>query len=304
VDYAAWQRQWVTSEVVEEQLAYWRTKLEGAPAVLALPADRSRPDVSSTRGAEHIALLPPELEAAVVALSRGAATTSFMTMLAVFQSVVHRYTGQEDFLIGTDVAGRSRVQTEALIGCLVNLLVLRSDLAGDPSFTELLRRVRSNCLDAYAHQDVPFEKLVEDLRPERSLSYQPLVQVLFVQQSVPRFDAGVAGLELSTFRLSLPSKFDLAVFVSHTQRGLAATWTYNPDLFDASTIVRMSNAYEAALQMAASDPEIRLSALAAGMRDAERKQREAERRDFEELTRGKLSRVRRLAVDAGGRATS
>ena len=192
-DYAVWQRNWLQGEVLEQQLAYWKQQLKGAPPVLLLPTDRPRPAKPTFRGAIHRFLLPASLAEAIRALSRQQGGTAFMTMLAAFQTLILHYTQQPDIVLGTDLANRTTVQTEALIGFFVNLLALRTDLSGDPTFAELLGRVREVALGAYAHQDVPFDKLVEELQPERSLSHNPLVQVLFVQQNTPRAATPDAG---------------------------------------------------------------------------------------------------------------
>ena len=194
-DYAVWQRNWLQGEVLEHQLDYWRQRLEGAPPVLMIPTDRPRPEKPTFRGAIHRFLLPLSLLESVRALSRQQGTTAFMTMLAGFQTLVLHYTKQPDIVLGTDLANRTTVQTEALIGFFVNLLALRTDLSGDPTFAELLGRVREVALGAYAHQDVPFDKLVEELQPERSLSHNPLVQVLFVQQNTPRLGHADARID-------------------------------------------------------------------------------------------------------------
>jgi hypothetical protein len=219
-DYAVWQRNWLQGEVLEKQLAYWKVQLEGAPPVLLLPTDRPRPPKPTFRGAIHRFHLPSSLAETIRALSRQQGGTVFMTMLAAFQALILHYTKQPDIVLGTDLANRTTVQTEALIGFFVNLLALRTDLSGDPTFEELLGRVREVALGAYAHQDVPFDKLVEELQPERSLSHNPLVQVLFVMQNTPRAASTMPELEMGPFPLEVPSKFDMAVFVSETEKGL------------------------------------------------------------------------------------
>src|SRR5205085_3180491 len=176
-DYAVWQRQLLMGEALDRQLSYWKERLTGAPPVLELPTDRPRPKVQNFRGATLAVELPPEITEELKALSRGEGVTLYMTLLAAFQTLLHRYTGQDDITVGSPIAGRNRSELEPLIGFFANTLVLRTDLSGDPSFRELLRRVRGMALGAYAHQDVPFERLVEELRPERSLSHTPLFQV-------------------------------------------------------------------------------------------------------------------------------
>jgi hypothetical protein len=297
-DYAVWQRNWLTGEILENQLEYWRARLgEGLP-VLQLPTDRPRPSVQSCRGEMHTARLPRVLVDAIHSLSRQEGATPFMTMLAAFQSLLLYYTKQSDIVLGTDVANRPSVQTEALIGFFVNLLVLRTDLSGDPPFKWLLRRVRSVTLGAYAHQDVVFDKLVEELRPERNLSHNPLVQALFVQQNAPRSTSAMPGLELSQFRLAVPSKFDMAVFVSETETGMDCRWLFNPDLFEATTIARMANLYQILVEKATSSANLRLSALMECLDEAEQQSRITEHAQYEELSLQRLKRITRKAAVA------
>ncbi len=297
-DYAVWQRSWLTDEILENQLAYWRTRLgEGLP-VLLLPTDRPRPTLKSFRGEIHAASLPRVLVDAIHSLSRQEGATPFMTMLAAFQSLLMYYTKQSDIVLGTDVANRSNVQTEALIGFFVNLLVLRTDLSGDPTFKGLLHRVRSVTLGAYAHQDVVFDKLVEEFRPERNLSHNPLVQALFVQQNAPRSTSAMPGLELSQFRLAVPSKFDMAVFVSETETGMDCRWLFNPDLFEATTIARMANLYQIMVEKATSCADLRLSALTQYLDEAEQQSRITEHAQYEELSLQRLKRITRRAAVA------
>jgi non-ribosomal peptide synthetase component F len=208
------------------------------------------------------------------------------------------YTGQSDIVLGTDVANRPSVQTEALIGFFVNLLVLRTDLSGDPSFKGLLRRVRSVALGAYAHQDVVFDKLVEELRPERSLSHNPLVQALFVQQNTPGSTSAMPGLELSQFKLAVPSKFDMAVFVSETEKGMDCSWLFNPDLFETTTIIRMANLYQILMEKVTAGAELKLSTLMQFLSEAEQQSRIAEHAQYEELSLQRLKKITRKAAVA------
>ena len=201
-DYAEWQREWLQGEVLESQLGYWKQQLEGAPQVLELPTDRPRPALQTYRGGRRSRTLSRELSEELKRLSRSEGVTLFMTLLAAFQTLLYRYTGQEEMLVGTPIAGRSREETEGLIGFFVNTLVLRTDLSGHPTFRELLARVRRMAVEAYAHQDLPFEKLVEELQPERDLSRHPLFQVMFVLQNRAReTESRRPGLE-ARFRTS------------------------------------------------------------------------------------------------------
>ena len=292
-DYAVWQRGWLQGEVLEKQLAYWRGRLAGAPPVLTLPVDRPRPALQTYRGAVEKSALTEETMRMVRETGRKHGATSFMTMLAAFQVLMLHYTRQTDIVLGTDVANRGDVRTEALIGFFVNLLVIRADLSGDPTFADFLRSVREVTLGAYAHQDVPFDKLVEELKPERSPSHNLLVQVLFVQQNLPRAAGGMTGLEVGGFPVEVASKFDMAVFFSETPAGAVGNWVYNPDLFDASTIARMGTLYRTVLEKAAENPGLKLSELLAELVEAERRERAAEHKDFEAASLKKLKSIRR-----------
>src|SRR6266496_3190761 len=195
-DFALWQREWLQGEVLETQLDYWRKQLADTPAVLDLPTDNPRPALQTFNGAYHSLVLPRRLSDSVSALSRRSGTTLFMTLLAAFQALLGRYTNQEDVVVGTPIANRTRRETEDLIGFFVNTLVMRTDLSGNPSFRQLLHRVREVALQAYAHQDLPFEKLVQELKPERSLSHAPLFQVLFALQNAPTSAITLSDLNL------------------------------------------------------------------------------------------------------------
>ena len=296
-DYAVWQRGWLQGETLDRQLSYWRKKLAGVPPVLLLPTDRPRRQVQTFRGAEQDMLLPKDLIDRIQLLSRHEGVTPFMTMLAAFNILLFRYVDQPDIVVGTDVANRTNLQTEALIGFFVNLLVLRNDLSGNPSFQELLTRTREVALGAYAHQDVPFDKLVEELEPERSLSHNPLVQVLFVQQNIPKSTTTLPNIKLSSFKLEAPSKFDMAVFVgSPKENGVATNWRYNPDLFDAATISRMAELYRTVLDKVTLDPQITLDALREFMGEFERQQRVAEQKEFQNTSLRKLKQIKRKAM--------
>ena len=295
-DYACWQRNWFKDEVLARQLQYWKARLDGAPPILSLPGDRPRPEAPSYRAAVYEQLVPANLVEAVRALGRHEGSTMFMTMLAAFECLVHHYTGQQDVVIGTDLANRTTVATEALIGFFVNLLVLRTDLSGDPDFKELIKRVREVALGAYAHQDLPFDKLVEELRPERKLSHSPLVQVLFVEQNTPAGDQTMPGLKIGRFPLEVPSKFDMALFMSESRGEMRGRWVYNPDLFDLGTIARMAANFELLLKKAAADPGLRLSQLSELVEEADKQQRGSDEKKFRDAGLEKLKKLRRKAI--------
>ena len=220
-DYAVWQREWLQGEVLEKQLSYWRQQLAGAPAALELPTDKPRPAVQTFRGAYHRVTLPKELSEQLKALAQHEGVTLYMLLLAAFQVLLSRHSGQHDIVVGTDVANRTQTETENLIGFFVNLLPMRTNLADILTFQHLLKQVREMALGAYAHQDLPFEKLVEHLQPERDLSRNPLVQVLFVFQNTPHQTLVLKDLNVSSSRIGgETSRFDLVVFIRETEQGI------------------------------------------------------------------------------------
>jgi amino acid adenylation domain-containing protein len=262
-DYAVWQRNWLKGERLEKQISFWKRYLSGAPLVLELPLDKPRPPVQTFSGADLSLKLPSELCDALKELSQRQGVTLFMTLMAAFQIFLSRYAGRDDIIVGTDVANRNRVELEELIGFFVNLLPVRIDLSGNPTFTELLSRARKDMLEVYAHQDLPFHKLVEELKPERDLRRNPLVQILFVMQNTDQQTLQLAGLSLEPFKLSnASSRFDLTLFVSETENGLLGLWRYNPDLFVAETISEMAARFENFLASIVANPSARQSTFA------------------------------------------
>ncbi|ASS75376.1 hypothetical protein CIG75_10485 [Tumebacillus algifaecis] len=248
-DYAAWQRDWLQGEVLEEQLAYWSDKLQGAPALLELPLDHPRKAVQTYRGAVEFLTLSNELKAKLDKVARQENVTLYMLLLAAFKVLLHRYTDQTDQLVGSPIAGRHYGGVEELIGFFVNTLVMRTDLSGDPAFDDLLAQVRTTTLEAYAHQDLPFDNLVEALQPERNLSYSPLIQTFFALQNMPMPDFSVSGLAATPLDLtSSTAKFDLAVVVEERAGGLLARFEYASDLFEATTIMRMAGHFQTLLE--------------------------------------------------------
>jgi amino acid adenylation domain-containing protein len=261
-DFAVWQREWLQGEVLEKQLTYWRKQLKGAPALLELPTDRPRLAVQSYRGTLETAVFPQSLLRAVKALNQREGVSLYMTLLSAFQTLMYRYSGQEDITVGSPIAGRNRVEIEGLIGFFVNTLVLRSDLSGNPTFRELLRRVQEVTLAAYAHQDLPFEKLVEELQPERNLSYSPLCQVAFGLQNTSAVPETLGGLSLSLeWVTSGTSKFDLSVFMAEETDGLRAVVEYCTDLFDRETILRLLNNFRSLLEGVVANPDQPIATL-------------------------------------------
>ncbi|MCX7594794.1 MAG: amino acid adenylation domain-containing protein, partial [Fischerella sp.] len=255
-DFAAWQRQWLMGEVLESQLAYWRQHLQGAPALLELPTDHIRPAVQTFRGANYTFEISPEQTAALKTLSQEQGCTLFMTLLAAFKTLLYRYTGSEDIVVGSPIANRNRAEIEGLIGFFVNTLVLRTKLESNLTFEELLGRVREVALGAYSHQDLPFDVLVEQLQPQRSLSYTPLFQVMFVLQNAPMSEVELSGLNLSLLENdSATAKFDLTLFMEETASGLVGTFEYSTDLFEADTIHRMAEHLQTLLSGIVTDPQ-------------------------------------------------
>jgi amino acid adenylation domain-containing protein len=264
-DFAIWQRQWLQGEVLDSQLRYWKKQLADIPAVLELPTDRPRPPVQSYRGARQALLFPKTVIETLEELSRREGVTLFMALLAAFKVLLHCYTGQDDIVVGSPTAGRNRVEIERLIGFFVNNLVLRTDLSGNPSFRELLGRVRQTALEAYAHQDLPFEKLVEELQPKRALEHHPLFQVMFAFLNVPISEAKLPGLTVTPVVLdSGMARFDLVLWMGEDAEGLTGsmesnTVEYNTDLFDAATIARMIGHFQTLLEGIVADPNRRIS---------------------------------------------
>jgi amino acid adenylation domain-containing protein len=261
-DYALWQRAWLQGEVLEQQVSYWKDRLAGAPPALNLPTDRMRPAVQSFRGAVCGFALSQEISGALAQVARAEGATLFMVLLAAFQVVLSRWSGQGDIVVGTPIAGRTHRQTEGLIGFFVNMLALRTDLSGDPSFRELVGRVKEVALGAYAHQDLPFEKLVEALQPVRDLSRQPIFQILLALQNVPSERLELPGLKLSRLRSEqVTAKFDLSLYVEMKALGLRGYFEYATDLFDRLTIERFAEHFKGVVGRVVAAADCRLSEL-------------------------------------------
>lgn len=258
-DFAEWQREWLQGSVLEEQLSYWKNNLAGAPPELKLPTDHPRPPQGSFQGARLPLNLSQKLSRSLSEFSQREGVTLFMTMLAAFQNLLYRYTGQEDIVVGTPIAGRNQVEIEGLIGFFVNTLALRTDCSGNPTFRQLLGRVKEVTLGAYAHQDLPFEKLVEELNPERNISQSPVFQVMFGLQNAPRETLTLPGLTITGVPISnATSKFDLTLLLTETATGLLCAFEYSTDLFEEETIVRMFGNYETLLEGIVASPEARI----------------------------------------------
>src|SRR6185503_13788791 len=262
IDYAQWHREWMRDEVLEQQLNYWKEQLAGAPALLELPTDRPRPAALSDAGRRYAVHFSPQLTTRLKSLSQQENCTLFMTILAAFNSLFARYCRCEDVVVGTVVANRTRAEIEPLLGFFANTLVLRTDLSGDPTFREMLARVRSVTLGAYAHQDLPFEKLVEHLHPLRNRSYHPLFQVMLVLQNVPAAHRKHDGLEIDVREVDTETAlFDLMLSLTEEGGGMTGYLQYSADLFDETTVARMINHLTSLLESAAQFPDTRLSGL-------------------------------------------
>jgi non-ribosomal peptide synthetase component F len=258
-DYALWQREWLQGEVLDRQLSYWTKQLEGIPTVLNLPMDRPRSVVASHHAGWQSFVVSKDLTEQLKAISRKEGVTLFMMLLAAFKALLYQYTGQGDLVIGTPIAGRNRPEIDGLIGFFVNTLVLRSNLSGNPSFRELLRRVREVCLGAYAHQELPYQKLVESLHPKRGRSRGSLAQVFFAFQNVPRQPLTIPGLTVTPVRTDLGSaNAALTLFMWQAEGCLAGSLNYAADLFNAATISRMVERFQTLLTAVVADPERRL----------------------------------------------
>ncbi len=261
-DFAAWQRSWLDGEVLDQQLVYWKESLRGAPHALELPTDRPRPPLPSHRGANRGFVLSPELSQALTALARKQNVTLFMLLLAAFDVLLHRYSGQGDIVVGSPIAGRTAAATEGLIGFFVNTMVLRARFDDDATFTRLLAEVRESCLGAYTHQDVPFERLVREISPERDTSRTPLFQVMFVLQNAPREAPSTGGQQRRGLGAELgTAKFDLTLSMLEGRGRLAGSFEYASDLFDASTIDRLIAHFENLLTGIVARPEAKVAAL-------------------------------------------
>jgi amino acid adenylation domain-containing protein len=295
-DYAVWQRDWLRGEVLEAQLDYWRKQLADAPTVLNLVTDKPRGS-QTFAGARLPVVLPSGLSVASEVLSRREGATLFMTLLTAFGVLLHYQTRQNEILIGTPIANRQQVEVENLIGFFLNTLVLRLNFAGDPSFLELLKRVRETALAAYAHQDLPFEKLVEALRPERNLYHNPLFQVAFTLDQAPVRETKLANLSMTPVETDKGMvQFDLVLHLVNSREGIAGTLQYQTDLFAEDTMKRFREQFEHVLQLGVTRPEIKLSELAASLDEIERSRWAGKQQELADFGLRKLKGARRQAI--------
>ncbi|MGZ6530130.1 MAG: non-ribosomal peptide synthetase, partial [Tumebacillaceae bacterium] len=261
VDYTSWHNEWMQGEVLDEQLSYWKEQFSGTMPVLQLPTDRMRPAVQSHQGAKARFALSKQQLNRLTAFSQAQGVTLFMTLLATFQTLLSRYTGQEDIVVGTPIAGRNREEIEGLIGCFVNTLALRTDLSGVQTFQELLQQVKRVTLDAYTHQDLPFDRLIEELQPDRTLGQTPLFQVLFVLQNATVSASRIGDVAIAPYPIETgTAKFDLSLEMEETADGLNGTFEFATELFDETTISRMISHFQTLLDEMVTDPERNLFA--------------------------------------------
>jgi amino acid adenylation domain-containing protein len=261
-DFSVWQRKWLTGEVMQKQLDYWKQQLADAPPLLKLPTDYPRPPVQTFCGATRLFELDPDLTFQLKTLSQKSGVTLFMTLLTAFVTLLYRYSSQKDICVGFPIANRDYSELDPLIGFFVNTLVLRTQIEGNPSFSELLEKVGHLALDAYAHQNAPFEQVVEALKPERSLGYNPLFQVTFAMHNLLLDTFDLPGIKLTPSRVERgTSQFDLSLGIRQTQKGLTGSWEYNSDLFEPDTIARMTGYFQTLLEAIVANPDQRVGEL-------------------------------------------
>ena len=301
-DHARRQRQRLDGPALAEQLAWWKERLAGAPEVLEVPTDRPRLPVRRFRGGMRTRKLPRELSAAAARLSTERSATPFMVLLAAFEVLLHARTGATDLVVGVDVANRDEPETEALIGFFLNQLVLRVDASGDPTFLDLLERAREASLGAFAHRDLPFGRLVEELSPQRSLARNPLFQVMFGFYNVPEPQAEDLG-RLQIVPLDLDggtAVFDLSLYLAETPEGLLATLRYDADLYEVATAERLLEDFEIVAARALESPEGRISDLTRHLMEERRRRLEAGREALQQARLRTLKTARRRTLGANG----
>lgn len=303
-DYAAWQQERLQDKVLSPQLAYWKQQLAGAPPVLKLPLDRPRPPVETFRGTNESFTLPSSLIAELEDIARREGVTLFMILLTTFMLLLSYATLQDDIVVGTDVANRRCVEVERLIGFFVNQLVLRADLSGDPTLSELLRRVRKVVLDAYEHQDVPFDQLVKELNPVRHPDRSPLFQTKLVLQNIPFTLPSSSAVTVARQMIDNgTAQLDLLLILHEMASGLQGIWQYNTDLFEAKTIARMSQHFSVLLKTLATSLSYRLSDMKALLDEVDREQRHSQQRQLAQLRHHRLKTVQTKPLRLSGKET-
>ncbi|HEY9665498.1 MAG TPA: amino acid adenylation domain-containing protein, partial [Coleofasciculaceae cyanobacterium] len=298
-DFAIWQKQWLQGEMLKTQLTYWKQQLDGAPPLLQLPTDRSRPTVRTFQGATRSLILPKPLTEDIKNLCDREGVTLFMTLLAAFKTLLYCWSGQDDIIVGSPIANRTRSELEGLIGFFTNTLVLRTDLSDNPSFRELLGRVRDRTLEAYTHQDLPFEKLIEELQPERNPSYNPLFQVWFVLQNTPTQSLELPDLNIAALNIdSDRAKHDLRLELEETEEGLKGSIGYRVDLFNPETITRIAEHFEILLRQITTQPNIKISSLAEILAEANKQQQLIQEKELEKASRQKFKMTKRKSISS------
>jgi NRPS condensation-like uncharacterized protein/acyl carrier protein len=296
-DFAVWQQTYLAGELLAEQLNYWKQQLADAPVLLNLPVDRPRPALQSYSGGQEPLTLPSQITDDLNELCRRENMTQYIVMLASFQLLLSWYSGQDDIVVGAPVAGRDQIETEALVGFFVNTLVLRTRLSGNPDFREVLRRVRETLLGAYAHQNVPFEMLVETLMPERSLAHSPLFQVVVGLQNIPVTANTNGDLALEEFPRNIETThYDLELTMIQSQQDLFATLTYNRDLFDAATIKRMLNLWQRLSAYLIAHPDAGLTVIYEHLDELDQQERLAAEVEFKDNAVRQLKKIKRRVV--------
>ena len=293
-DFAIWQRQWLQGDRLEQQLNYWKAQLHAPLPLLQLPFDHPLPATRNFHGATRFFHLSEHLCAELKAMGRREGVTLFMTLMTTFNVVLHYYSGQDDLVVGTDVANRNRAETEGLIGLFVNQLVLRTDLSGNPSFRDALQRVREVSFGAFAHQDLPFDRLVEALNPQRDLSRTPLFQVKFVLQNAQMLGETLSDLTMKPIEVERgTSKFDLLLNVSEDGQQLLGWLEYNTDIFEAATMRRFLKLFESVLERVVSDPDLHLAELEAMLAALDQAEQRKQEEQLQNISLQKLGTARR-----------
>lgn len=284
--------------MLETQLAYWKQQLGTNPPVLELPTDQPRSSITTSHGTKHFFAISQTLTEKLKALSKQEGVTLFMTLLGAFKTLLYSYKGQEDILVGSPIANRNHSETEGLIGFFVNTLLLRTSLSDNPSFREVLKRVREVTLGAYAHQDLPFEKLVSELDIERNLNNNPLLRVWFVLQNPPMPDLELPGLTMNILEVNTgTTRYDLKMDLTETPEGLKGFLQYKNNLFEYSRITQMTELFELVLSTAIQHPDIQLSELVVVLEKAQKQQQLSRKKEFQKSRRQKLNKVGRRAIN-------
>ncbi len=298
-DYAYWQRRWLQNDVMAALVAYWRERLAGAPPLLALPTNKPRPSMPAFRGQIHTTLIHQGTLRQLQSLERQTGATLYMVLLAALQLLLHHFAEVDDIVVGTDVANRHWYKTEDLIGLFVNQLVLRTDLSGNPSFAELVQRVRETALGAYEHQDMPFDKLVEILKPERNASYNPLFQVMFVLENAPMPALTLPDLQLNVIEVdSGTAPFDISLLLAHEEDHLKATWRYKVDLFQQNTIQQLADMYLLICTSAAGNPHITLDEIRRQLSQYQRRRQQETAGLLKDAQRARFNQLARRRPDS------